>query len=46
MISIALIHPMLVHFPIVFLITAVALDIIVLAAKKDLAGRNGLPGSP
>jgi uncharacterized membrane protein len=43
MISIALIHPMLVHFPIVFLITAVALDIIVLAAKKDLAGRNGLP---
>ena len=42
MISIALIHPMLVHFPIVFLITGVALDIIVLAIKKDLAGRKGL----
>jgi uncharacterized membrane protein len=43
MISISLIHPMLVHFPIVFLITAVAMDIIVLSTKKDLAGRNGLP---
>ena len=28
MISIALIHPMLVHFPIVLLITAFAMDII------------------
>jgi uncharacterized membrane protein len=43
MISIALIHPMLVHFPITFLITAVVLDIIVLLTKKDLAGRQGLP---
>jgi len=43
MISIALIHPMLVHFPIVFLITAVALDIIVLFTGKDLARRQGLP---
>jgi uncharacterized membrane protein len=43
MISIDLIHPMLVHFPIVFLITAVVLDIIVLLTKKDLAGRQGLP---
>jgi len=43
MISIAHIHPMLVHFPIVFLITAVALDIIRLSIKKDLAGRECLP---
>jgi uncharacterized membrane protein len=43
MISIDLIHPMLVHFPIVFLITAVALDIAALFTKKDLAGRQGLP---
>jgi uncharacterized membrane protein len=43
MISIALIHPMLVHFPIVLLITAVTMDIIVLLIKKDLAGRQCLP---
>lgn len=43
MISIAIIHPMLVHFPIVFLITAVAADIILLLTKKDLAGRQCLP---
>jgi len=43
MISIALIHPMLVHFPIVLLITAVAMDIIVLSIKKDIAGRECLP---
>ena len=43
MISIALIHPMLVHFPIVLLITAVAMDIIVLLIKKDLATRECLP---
>jgi uncharacterized membrane protein len=43
MISIALIHPMLVHFPIVLLITAVTLDIIVLLIKKDLTGRQCLP---
>ena len=42
MISIALIHPMLVHFPIVFLITGCVLDIIVLATKEDLAGRKYL----
>jgi uncharacterized membrane protein len=42
MISIALIHPMLVHFPIVLLITAVAIDIIVLLIKKDLANRECL----
>ena len=43
MISFAIIHPMLVHFPIVFLITAVAADIILLLTKKDLAGRQCLP---
>jgi uncharacterized membrane protein len=43
MISIALIHPMLVHFPIVLLITAVAMDIIVLLIKKDLTDRQCLP---
>ena len=43
MISIALVHPMLVHFPIVLLITAFSLDIIVLLIKKDLANRQCLP---
>ena len=43
MISIALIHPILVHFPIVFLISAVALDLIVLITKKDFSSRQGLP---
>jgi uncharacterized membrane protein len=43
MISIAIIHPMLVHFPIVLLITAVVMDIILLLIKKDLAGRECLP---
>ena len=43
MISIALIHPMLVHFPIVLLITAVVMDIILLLIKKDLADRQCLP---
>ena len=42
MVSIALIHPMLVHFPIVLLITAVVMDIIVLLIKKDLADRECL----
>jgi len=42
MVSIALIHPMLVHFPIVLLITAVVMDIIVLLIKKDLADRQCL----
>ena len=43
MISIALIHPMLVHFPIVLLITAFAMDIILLSLKKDLTSRQCLP---
>ena len=43
MISISLIHPMLVHFPIVFLTVAVAMDIICLSIKKNLADREGLP---
>ena len=34
---------MLVHFPIVLLITAVAMDITVLLIKKDLANRECLP---
>ena len=42
MVSIALIHPMLVHFPIVLLTTAVVMDIIVLLIKKDLADRQCL----
>ena len=41
--SIALIHPMLVHFPIVLLITAVVMDILALSIKKNLADRKGLP---
>ena len=43
MISIAVVHPMLAHFPIVLLITAVAMDIIVLLTRKDLASRQCLP---
>jgi uncharacterized membrane protein len=43
MMSIALIHPMLVHFPIVLLITAVVMDIILLLIKKDLTDRQCLP---
>jgi uncharacterized membrane protein len=43
MISIAMIHPMLVHFPIVFLISAVVLDLIVLITQKDFGSRQGLP---
>jgi len=43
MISIALVHPMLVHFPIVLLITAGSLDVIILLIKKDLANRQCLP---
>lgn len=42
MISIYLVHPMLVHFPIVLLITACAMDIIVLSIKKDLTSRQCL----
>lgn len=43
MISIALIHPMLVHFPIALLITACALDSVLLLFKKDLTSRQCLP---
>ena len=43
MISIYLIHPMLVHFPIVFLLTALAMDIILLSMNKDLSSRQCLP---
>jgi uncharacterized membrane protein len=43
MISIALVHPMLVHFPIVLLFTACAMDIILLSIKKDLTNRQCLP---
>jgi uncharacterized membrane protein len=43
MISIAHIHPMLVHFPIALLISGVTLDIISLLRKNDLAGRQCLP---
>jgi len=43
MLSIALVHPMLVHFPIVLLITAVATDIIAILTKKELADRQCLP---
>jgi uncharacterized membrane protein len=42
MISIALVHPMLIHFPIVLLITACVMDIIVLLMKKDLTSRQCL----
>jgi uncharacterized membrane protein len=42
MISIALVHPMLVHFPIVLLITACAMDIILLSIEKDLTSRQCL----
>jgi uncharacterized membrane protein len=42
MISAALIHPMLVHFPIVLLISAVIMDIVLLLIKRDLAGRQCL----
>jgi len=42
MISIALVHPMLVHFPIVLLIIAFAMDVIVLLTKRDLTSRQCL----
>ncbi|MGD2096068.1 MAG: hypothetical protein PVG35_00715 [Desulfobacterales bacterium] len=42
MFSIAIVHPMLVHFPIVLLITAVAMDIVVLLTRKDSASRQCL----
>ena len=42
MIAIYLVHPMLVHFPIVLLITACAMDILVLSLKRDLTSRRCL----
>ena len=36
------IHPMLVHFPIVFVITLAALDVVLLARGREMAGRGGL----
>lgn len=42
MIDIAHVHPMIVHFPIVFFITALGLELIVLARKGDLAARQCL----
>ncbi len=43
MIDIAHIHPMLVHFPIVLFLLAVAIDFIVLLKKGDLAAKDCLP---
>jgi len=43
MIDLAHIHPMLVHFPIVLLLIAVAVDFVVLQRKGDLAGAQTLP---
>lgn len=42
MIDIAHIHPMIVHFPIVFFITALGLDLVVLGRRCDLAARRCL----
>lgn len=42
MIDIARIHPMLVHFPIVLFLLAVALEFLVMVRGGDLAGRDGL----
>ncbi len=43
MINIAHIHPMLVHFPIVLLLLALAIDFIVLIKKGDLTANDCLP---
>ncbi len=43
MISLAHIHPMLVHFPIVLLMLGVVLDFAVLFRRGDLSGRQCLP---
>ena len=43
MISIALIHPMLVHFPIVLFLASFAADCWILARGADLSGREYLP---
>jgi len=43
MITIAQIHPILVHFPIALLIIAVFVDMILLLIKRDLSARQCLP---
>ncbi len=43
MIDPALIHPMLVHFPIVLFLMVASLDIVILARGQNLAARQGLP---
>lgn len=43
MIDLAHIHPMVVHFPIVLLLTGVVIDIASLARGQDLGARSGLP---
>jgi len=43
MIDIAHIHPILVHFPIVLFLIAVAIDFIVLLKKGDLTSKDCLP---
>lgn len=42
MIDIAHIHPMIVHFPIVFFVTALGLELIVLGRRGDLTARQCL----
>ena len=43
MIDLAHVHPMLVHFPIVLFLVAVAIDFVVLLRKGDLASKECLP---
>jgi uncharacterized membrane protein len=43
MIDIAHIHPMLVHFPIVFFITATVIFFVIAIRKGDIAAKNCLP---
>ena len=44
MIDITHIHPMVVHFPIVLFLTAVAVELLVLIRNGDLSARQCLPG--
>lgn len=44
MIDITHIHPMIVHFPIVLFLTAMAVEFLVLLRKGDLSARLCLPG--
>ena len=44
MIPLEHIHPMLVHFPIVFFMAVLALDFIIVASGRDLAARGPLAG--